>query len=92
MDLKNMKRIISKAMKEEKKRLRKENMTENEKLRRAFIASAVALVAVGIIFVVVTTVSLMRIGDAVEKAPAQHYDLNCLTEVKGRPLEECKYE
>lgn len=65
-------------------------MNENEKLRRAFIASAVATIAVGIIFVVVTTVSLMRIGDAVEKTPAQHYDLNCLTEVKGRPLEECK--
>lgn len=66
-------------------------MTENEKLRRAFIASVVALVTVGIVFVVVTTVSLMQINDVAEKAPAQHYDFNCLTEVKGRPLEECKH-
>ena len=66
------------------------NMPDNEKLRRAFIASAVATIAVGTIFVIVTTVSLMRIGDAVEKAPAQHYDLNCLTEAKDRPLEECR--
>lgn len=65
-------------------------MNEKDKLRRAFIASAVALVVVGIIFVVVTTVSLVHIGDAVEKAPAQHYNFNCLTEVKGRPLEECR--
>jgi len=90
MSTKSMKRILLKALKEEKKRLRKENMDEKDKLRRAFIASAVALVAVGIIFVVVTTVSLMHIGDAVEEAPAVHYNFNCLTEVKGRPLEECR--
>lgn len=65
-------------------------MNENEKLRRAFIASAVALVTVGIIFVVVTTVSLMHIGDAVEKAPAAHYDFNCLTQEIEKPLTECK--
>lgn len=65
-------------------------MNENEKLRRAFVASAVATIAVGIIFVIVTAVSLMHIGDAVEETPAVHYNFNCLTEVKGRPLEECK--
>lgn len=65
-------------------------MEEKDKLRRAFIASAVALVAVGIIFVVVTTVSLMHIGDAVEKAPVVHYDLNCLTQPIEKPLTECK--
>lgn len=90
MDVKNMKKIIGKAFEREQRKERKKNMTENEKLRRAFIASAVATIAVGIIFVIVTTVSLMRIGDAVEEAPAQHYDLNCLTEVKDRPLEECR--
>lgn len=65
-------------------------MDENKKLRRAFIASAVATIAVGVIFVIATAVSLMHIGDAVEEAPAVHYNFNCLTEVKGRPLEECK--
>lgn len=90
MNLKNMKRIIRKALKKEKKRLKKENMEEKDKLRRAFIASAVATIAVGIIFVIVTAVSLMHIGDTVEEAPAVHYNFNCLTEEKGRPLEECK--
>lgn len=65
-------------------------MNENEKLRRAFVVSAVATIAVGIIFVIVTAVSLMHIGDAVEKAPAVHYDLNCLTQPIEKPLTECK--
>lgn len=68
----------------------KYNMTENEKLRRAFIAATVAVVAVGVLFLVVMSVSLMRIGDAIEKAPAVRYDLNCLTEPIQNPLEECK--
>ena len=90
MDVKNMKRIIRKAFKREQKRLRKENMTESEKLRRAFIAATVAVIAVGVLFLVVMSVSLMRISDAVEKAPATRYDLNCLTEPIQNPLEECK--
>lgn len=65
-------------------------MNEKDKLRRAFVASAVALVAVGIIFIVVTTVSLMHIGDAVEKAPTVRYNLNCLTQPIEKPLTECK--
>lgn len=65
-------------------------MNEKDKLRRAFIVSAVATIIVGIIFVIITAVSFIHIGDAVEEAPAQHYNLNCLTEVKGRPLEECR--
>lgn len=65
-------------------------MKEKNKLRCAFIASAVATIIVGIVFVVVTTVSLMHIGDAAEEAPAVHYNFNCLTEAKGRPLEECR--
>ena len=57
MNLKRMKRIILKAIKKEKKRLRKENMDENKELRRAFIASAVALVVVGIVFLTRKTAS-----------------------------------
>lgn len=65
-------------------------MEEKDKLRRAFIASTVAMIIAGIILIIVTTVSLMHIGDAVEEAPARHYNFNCLTDVKGRPLEECR--
>lgn len=65
---------------------------ENEinDLKKSFIALTVIVVAVGVLFLVVMSVSLMRISDAVEKTPAVRYDLNCLTEVKGRPLEECR--
>lgn len=64
-------------------------MDENKKLRRAFIASAVALVAVGIMFVVTVCVSLSQIGKATD-AQAIKYDMNCLTQQIEKPLTECK--
>lgn len=59
-------------------------------LKKTFIALAVIVVAVGVLFLAVITIALMHISNAVEKAPAQHYNFNCLTEVKDRPLEECR--
>lgn len=64
-------------------------MNEKDKLRRAFIASAVALVAVGIIFVVTVCVSLSQIGKATD-AQAIKYDMNCLAQPIEKPLTECK--
>lgn len=90
MDLKNMKRIIRKAFKEEKKQLRKENMDENEKLRRAFVASAVALVIVGIIFVATMVIALGQLTKATVDSKANMYDLDCVTQPIERPLTECK--
>lgn len=90
MNEKNMKRIILKAVKHEEKRLRKENMTENEKLRQALVALAVIVVAVGVLFLAVITTTLIHMDDAAKNAPATRYNLNCLVEVKGRPLEECR--
>lgn len=65
---------------------------ENEinNLRKIFIAATVAVIAVGVLFLAAITITLMNISDAVEKTPAQHYNFNCLTEVKDRPLEECR--
>ena len=37
MDVENMKKIIDKGFKREQREERKKNMTENEKLRRAFL-------------------------------------------------------
>lgn len=65
-------------------------MNENEKLRRAFIATTVALIITGIIFVVTMVVSLIQISSAVEETKANKYDLNCLTQVIEKPLTECK--
>lgn len=65
---------------------------ENEinNLKKTFIAATVAVIAIGVLFLAVITITLMHISNAVEKAPAQHYNFNCLTEVKDRPLEECR--
>ena len=90
MNLKRMKRIILKAIKKEKKRLRKENMDENKELRRAFIASAVALVVVGIVFVATTIIVLGQLTKATVDSKATQYNLNCLTEPVERPLTECR--
>lgn len=65
-------------------------MNENEKLRRAFIATTVALIITGIIFVVTMVVSLIQISSAVEETKANKYDLNCLTQVIEKPLTECR--
>lgn len=65
-------------------------MNENEKLRRAFIATTVALIITGIIFVVTMVVSLIQISSAVEETKVNKYDLNCLTQVIEKPLTECK--
>lgn len=64
-------------------------MNEDKKLRRAFVASAVALVAVGIMFVVTVCVSLSQLGKATD-AQVIKYDMNCLTQPIEKPLTECR--
>ena len=59
-------------------------MNENEKLRRAFIVAAVAVVVVGIVFVAMMAVAIKQTSEAVK------YDLNCLAEPTNKPLTECK--
>lgn len=67
-----------------------EEMNENEKLRRAFIATTVTLIIAGIIFIITMVISLAQINSAVEETKANKYDLNCLTQVIEKPLTECK--
>lgn len=57
---------------------------ENEKLRRAFIVAAVAVVVVGIVFVTMMVAAIKQTSEAVK------YDLNCLAEPTSKPLTECK--
>lgn len=65
---------------------------ENEinNLKKTFIVATVAVIAVGVLFLAVITTTLIHIGDVVKNAPATRYNLNCLVEVKDRPLEECR--
>ena len=65
-------------------------MNENEKLRRAFLASAVALVIVGIIFIATMIIALGQLTKATVDSKANMYDLNCLTQPIEKPLTECK--
>ena len=65
-------------------------MNENEKLRRAFIVAAVAVVVVGIVFVATTIIVLGQLTKATVDSKANMYDLNCLTEPVEKPLTECR--
>lgn len=62
---------------------------DDKKIRKAFIASVIALIVVGVIFVVIMCVSLSQIGKATD-AHATKYNMNCLTQPIEKPLTECK--
>lgn len=86
MNVRNMKRQISSAIKREKKA----EKTEDDKLRRAFLASAIALVIVGIVFIVTMIIALGQLTEATRSSKASVYDLNCVTQLIEKPLTECK--
>ena len=65
-------------------------MNESEKLRRAFIVAAVAVVVVGIIFVATTIIVLGQLTKATVDSKANMYDMNCVTQPIEKPLEECR--
>lgn len=90
MDVKNMKKIIGKAFEREQRKERKKNMTENEKLRRAFIMAAVAVVVVGIMFVATMIIALGQLTKATVDSKANMYDLDCVTQPIEKPLTECR--
>ena len=59
-------------------------------LKKTFIVATVAAIAVGVLFLAVITATFVHMDDVVKNAPATKYNLNCLVEVKDRPLEECR--
>lgn len=65
-------------------------MNENEKLRRAFIVAAVAVVVVGIVFVATMIIVLGQLAKATVDSKANMYDMDCVTQPIEKPLEECK--
>lgn len=62
----------------------------NNDLKKTFISATVAVIAVGVMFLAVITATLMHMDDVVKNAPANRYNLNCLVEIKDKPLEECR--
>jgi hypothetical protein len=61
---------------------------DDKKIKKAFIASVIALIVVGIVFVVTMCVSLSQIGRETD-THAKKYDLDCLTRPIDKPLTEC---
>lgn len=90
MNVRNIKRQISSAIKREKKAEKKAEKTEDDKLRRAFLASAIALVIVGIVFIITMIIALGQLTEAMQSSKASVYDLNYVTQLIEKPLTECK--
>lgn len=65
-------------------------MNENEKLRRAFIVAAVAVVVVGIVFVATMIIALGQLAKATVDSKANMYDMDCVAQPIEKPLEECR--
>lgn len=65
-------------------------MNESEKLRRAFIVAAVAVVVVGIVFVATMIIVLGQLTKVTVDSKANMYDMNCVAQPIEKPLEECR--
>ena len=65
-------------------------MNESEKLRRAFIVAAVAVVVVGIVFVATMIIVLGQLTKATVDSKDDMYDMGCVTQSIEKPLEEYK--
>ena len=84
MNNENMKKILRKALKEEKMKDEKDNLT------KAFLAAAIATVVTGLVFVVIMVITLIDMGATMKSYEAEKYDLNCVTQPIEKPLTECK--
>lgn len=65
-------------------------MNESEKLRRAFIVAAVAVVVVGIVFVATMIIVLGQLTKVTVDSKADMYDMGCVTQPIEKPLDECR--
>lgn len=65
-------------------------MNESEKLRRAFIVAAVAVVVVGIVFVATMIIALGQLTKVTVDSKADMYDMGCVTQPIEKPLDECR--
>lgn len=59
-------------------------MEEEKKLKLWFMVASIAVVVVGLVFVAMMIFAVNETTEAVK------YDLNCTTELKKDPLNECK--
>lgn len=84
MDVKNMKKILRKALKEEKMKDEKDNLT------KAFLAAAIATVVTGVAFIVIMVITLIDMGATMKSYEAEKYNLNCVTQPIEKPLTDCK--
>ena len=64
---------------------------KNNPDKMTFIVAVVGTIF-GVLFIVWIVAQMFVVRDEVERATAQHYDLNCLTEPIEKPLTDCKQD
>lgn len=64
---------------------------KNKPDKMTFIVAIVGTIF-GVLFLVWIVAQMFVVRDEVERATAQHYDLNCLTQPIEKPLTDCKQD
>lgn len=64
---------------------------KNNPDKMTFIVAVVGTIF-GVLFIVWIVAQMFVVRDEVERATAQQYDLNCLTEPIEKPLTDCKQD
>lgn len=68
--------------------MKKKNDSGESILGRIYIIGAITLAVIALITIIAVTVSIFAPRERTDKA--QKYDLNCTTELRKNPLQECK--
>lgn len=67
--------------------MKKNNSDDEKMVSRVYTIGAITLAIIALITVIAVTVSIFAPR---ERSKAQEYDLDCVTELKKNPLQECK--
>lgn len=68
--------------------MKKKNSDGESIISRIYTIGAITLAIIAIITIIAVTVSIFAPRERTSKA--QKYDLNCTTELRKNPLQECK--
>lgn len=70
--------------------MKKKNNDGEKMIGRIYTIGAITLAIIALITIIAVTVSIFAPRERTSKA--QKYDLDCVTELKKNPLQECKNE
>lgn len=70
--------------------MKKNNSDDEKMVSRVYTIGAITLAIIAIIAIIAVTISIFAPRERTDKA--QKYDLDCVTQLNEKPLQECKHE